>query len=154
LGYHIVPTQIRNEYGDLEPATSLLEAEVDVPTLERTPEEHLDALGAAITLATGVKLLLAPIPLSPNGFDQSFQVQQPVRFSWGTGRVAARTALIDLLDLASSTYSWDLICTPSALPSDRVCLLTLSFLKVAITDADGKPATTVLRFDRCGNCRP
>jgi hypothetical protein len=151
LGYHIVPVQARNEHGDLVPAASLLDAQIFVPIEERTPEQHLEALGAAVTSATGINFLPAAIPLSPDGFDLSFQ-WKPKPFRWGAEAVVARDALIDLLDRGASTYSWDLTCTASAVPSDRACILTISFLKVAITDAAGQPSYKVLIFDKCGEC--
>jgi hypothetical protein len=149
LGYHIVPDQACNEHGDVVSTNSLLDAEVSVPVEERTPEEHLDALGAAVTAATGIRLRPAPIPLSPGGFDRSFQLKSS-RFPWGIRSMVARDGLIDLLYRGASTYSWDLMCSTSTIASDRVCILTVTFLKVAITEPSGKPGTKVLMFDRCG----
>jgi hypothetical protein len=86
-----------------------------------------------------------------DGFDREFR-SQPARFQWGATGAIARDALIELLDKSAITFLWSLKCQPSARAEDRFCALNIHMIEVAITDAQGKPATRVLYFDRCGDC--
>jgi hypothetical protein len=147
LGYHIVPTQFHAENGDLVPAKSVLDSQVTVPTEERTPREHLQALLSAVTSATGVDIKTG----GAGDINIPFHAFPP-QFKWGVSNGIARDALIDLLDRSATTFSWHLKCQPSGRPEDRYCVLNMPMLEVAVTDSQGLPAKRVLFFDRCGNC--
>jgi hypothetical protein len=149
-GYHIVPIQAHDEGGSLVPASSPLDSHVYLTTETRTPLQHLSALLDAIGVASGVKIDPA---MFGGGFNSEFR-SAPASFEWGAAGVVARDALIELLDKSATTFLWRLKCQPSARAEDRFCALNTSKIEVAITDAQGKPATRVLYFDRCGNCPP
>ena len=151
-GLHIVPVQAHDENGDLVPTGSVLDSRVTVATEERTPEQHLLALLAAATSATGTSIVTGGQG-GPGGFDRVFRAAPP-RFQWGVDGMVARDALIDLLTRSATTFSWRLKCQASARLEDRFCVLNLAMIEVAVTDAQGQPATRVLKFDRCGDCPP
>lgn len=150
-GYHIVPVQTHDDRGSLAAASSVLDAHVFVNAEERTPLKHLSALLDAIGVASGVKIELGMY--RTDGFNREFR-SAPASFQWGARGVVARDALIELLDKSATTFLWSLKCQPSARAEDRFCALNMHMIEVAITDAQGKPATRVLYFDRCGDCPP
>jgi hypothetical protein len=150
-GYHIVPRQVHDAKGALVASASLLDANVTIAQIERTPQGHLAAFAAAVVAATGTRLDLSAIPFKPHGFDDAFRAR-PERFSWGAQSMVARDALIDLLNRSATSFSWRLKCQASAQPDARFCVLNLGPVAVAITDSNGKPDTRPLWFDRCVDC--
>jgi hypothetical protein len=150
-GYHIVPIQTHDEGGSLVAASSPLDSHIYITTEERTPLQHLSALLDAIAVASGVKIELGMYRV--DGFNREFR-SEPASFQWGATGAVARDALIELLDKSATTFLWSLKCQPSARAEDRFCVLNMHMIEVAITDAQGKPATKVLYFDRCGDCPP
>jgi hypothetical protein len=119
---------------------SVLDQIVTVPGETRTSEQHLRALGAAISSASPIHVVISTVPGSRHGFDNAFRAQPEV-FPWGANRVVARDALIDLLNQSATTFSWHLMCQASAQPSDRFCALNLGAIEVPMTDSQGKPLT-------------
>jgi len=173
FGYHIVPVQVHDENGRSVPATSLLDRIVKVPSESRTAEDHLRALGAAISSAGSVPVWVLAFPYGhPHAFDHLFRYQkdEPTPyfmqsyppFRWGIYSVVARDALVDLFNQSATTFSWRLKCQASARASDRFCALNVGVAEVAVTDSHGKPVTDSkgklvtrgLKYDRCKDCPP
>jgi hypothetical protein len=172
-GDHIVPVQVHDENGKSVPATNLLDQIVTVPSEFRTAEEHLRALGAAISGAGLVPVEVSAFPYGhPHAFDHLFRYQkdEPTPyflqsgppFRWGVYSAVARDALVDLFNQSDTTFSWRLKCQASAQASDRYCMLNVGVAEVAVTDSQGKPITDSkgklvtrgLKYDRCKDCPP
>jgi len=153
LGYHIVPLQVHDSNGAFVPANSLLDAQIYIPNEARSARGHLQAFGAAVTAATGIPLDVSALPYQPQGFDNVFRAR-PERFTWGTEPKVARDALIDLLGMSATTFSWRLRCQASLQSDGRSCALDLAPIAVSITNASGQSDKAVLWFDRCGDCPP
>lgn len=149
-GYHIVPVQSHDANGSLVATQSLLDFPVFVAKETRTPIRHMQALLAAIKSTSGIFIDL-PIFGSPRGFDYAF-LGHYGSFEWGASSVSGRDALIDLLEKSVTTAVWSLKCQSSSLPEDRFCSLNIRKITVSVIDPEGKPASRVLRFDRCGDC--
>jgi len=152
-GYHITPAMVHDSNGALVAATSLLDAPIYVPAGERTAKDHLLALGAAVTAATGMRMDVSALPSQSAGFDNLFRAN-PARFSWAAEREIARDALIDLLSKSATSFSWRLNCQASTQPDARFCVLNVNPVSVAITNANGQPEKRALWFDRCADCPP
>jgi len=168
-----VPVQVHDENGKSVHATSLLDRIVTVPSESRTAEDHLRALGDAISSAGSVPVEVSAFPYGhPHAFDHLFRYQkdEPTpyfmqsypRFRWGVYSVVARDALVDLFNQSATTFSWRLKCQASARASDRFCVLNVGVAEVAVTDSRGKPVTDSkgklvtrgLKYDRCKDCPP
>lgn len=119
-GYHIVPLQVHDDHGALVPARSLLDAQIYIPSEERTLLEHLRAFGVAVLAATGTNLETVAFPTG-----QASQQARPERFTWGTEPKVARDALINLLSRSATRLSWLLYCQASSQADARFCALNL-----------------------------
>lgn len=152
LGVHIVPLQVHDETGALVAASSPLDTVVGVPKARRTASEHLTALFQAVTAASGI-----PVNITTTWFDDYFAAngyllpadrtgaERPyMLFEWGVDMMAARDALIDLMDGSSSTMSWRLECGP--IWQDKTCYFAMMPLAVG-------PTRRVVSYDRCTNCQ-
>ena len=147
LGYHIVPVQMHDETGRSVSTGGILQQVITVPIEARTAKEHLLALGAALTRAQSVRVEISAVPGNPRGFDEAFRAE-PAVFNWGVQSTVARDALIDLLDQSATSFSWRLMCQPSAKASDRFCVLNVGLVEVVETDSEGRHETRVVVFDR------
>ena len=152
-GYHITPLMVHDSNGVFVAATSLLGTSIYVPAEERTAKDHLTALGAAVSAATGMAMDVSALPFQSEGFDRLFRAN-PARFSWGAEREIARDALIDLLSKSATSFSWRLNCQASTQANARFCVLNVNPVTVAITNVNGQPDKRALWFDRCGDCPP
>jgi hypothetical protein len=152
-GYHIVPLQVHDSNGIFVPANSLLDAQIYIPDEVRSARGHLEAFGAAVTVATGIPFDISAFAFQPRGFDNAFRAR-PASFMWGTAPKRARDALIDLVTISATTFSWRLRCQAGRQPDAHACVLDLAPITVAITNANGQPDKRVLLFDRCGDCPP
>jgi hypothetical protein len=132
---------------------SVLDQIVTVPGETRTSEQHLRALGAAISSTGPIRIDISAVPGKPSGFETAFRARPEV-FRWGAYSAVARDALVDLLNQSATTFSWHLMCQASAQASDRFCALNVGAIEVAVTDSQGKPAKRVLWYDRCRDCPP
>ena len=90
---------------------------------------------------------ISAVPGNPRGFDEAFRAE-PAAFNWGVQSAVARDALIDLLDQSATSFSWRLMCQPSAKASDRFCVLNVGLVEVVETDSEGRHETRVVVFDR------
>jgi hypothetical protein len=131
VGYHIVPLLVHDEHGTFVPASSLLDSQIYVVSKPRTAQEHLLALAAAITAATGTKLEVTAIPAKSNGFNDAFGAR-PEPFAWGAASMVARDVLINLLDRSATSFSWRLYCQAASQADARFCVLDLQPLAVAV----------------------
>jgi hypothetical protein len=127
LGYHIVPVQMHDETGRSVSTGNILQEVITVPIEARTAKEHLLAIGAALNRVQSVHVDISAVPGNPRGFDEAFRAE-PAAFNWGVRSTVARDALIDLLDRSATSFSWRLICQPSAKASDRFCALNVGWL--------------------------
>jgi hypothetical protein len=124
-GLHVLPVRIRDGSGRWVQAASLLDVRIDVPTTSRTPSSHLDAICAAVTRSSGIKLQpLAPYPdeayapngkvlprgLPPDGSLMTDKMIEQISFVWGTTGTNAREAIITLLEKSATTMSWQVQC--------------------------------------------
>ena len=134
LGLHIAPVSVPDAAGAQVPAVSLLDARITVPQASRTVAEHINAICAAVSAATGVRfkyrdypngILLFDYAFAANGYaprpaggifkegdePPTFEQARPrMVFTWGTQGAVARDALLDLLDRSATAMRWDLIC--------------------------------------------
>jgi len=152
LGYHIVPSEVRDSTGGFAPARNALDSAVAIPNELRTPMGHLLALGSAAGSSLGIQINVVAVPFKVGGFNDAFR-SRPEKFSWGANAVA-RDALVDLLLRSATTFSWQLICQAAVSPANRFCALNVKAITVVITNANGQPDERVLWFDRCGDCPP
>ena len=171
-GLHIVPTKVHDSSGTLVPVTSQLDAIITVPVAKRTPDYHLVALCDAVTRATGLSLgpaTTSGIIMRP-WFDWAFGPREGASprvsntlgeedveaysFEWGVNGIAARDALIGLLDRSATTMTWRLFCQSSARLQDRLCVLNIGAVVVSVTGPDGQPMKREVIYDRCVHCPP
>jgi hypothetical protein len=150
-GLHIVPESRRNEEGKSEPAISLLDSVVTLPTATRTPWETFKAFCQAVAVATGVKVQ-AHCPVLGVSPDQLFTAGEDPILSWGVESQNARTALIDLLAHSATSMSWRLNCQPKSQYEDAFCVLSISPIVVTGIDNKGKHFQKLILYDRCGDC--
>lgn len=152
LGFHIIPTQVRDANGNLRAAENPLDVKITVPNESRTAWEHVKALTDAASAAAGV--YVEPFdpffdayfaangyrltPAGPKPEDRQYMV-----FNWGASNVSARAALVDLLLRSCSTLTWDLGCDP-ALPNTPGKHCVLNILDVPV----GDPPKSLM-WDRC-----
>lgn len=154
LGYHIVPSQVRDANGAWVPASSILDARISVPVEERTPLKHLEALIASLRSAVGVRVIENLGAGSARGWNALFRPQTP-QFSWGGDYATARDAVIDLFQRSATTYLWEVRCQPSARQQDTFCSFNWLRLAISTRDAAGNPVLRGVSFDRCkSNCPP
>ncbi len=150
MGFHIIPTEARDESGALGPVQSVLDAPVEVPVEKRTASEHAQALLDAVTRATGIATFVENSLDSfyaANGYlARGDAAERPyMLFEWGTSGVSAREALIDLLKNSATTMSWTLACIPDFQHANRQhCRIGFHALAV-----NGR----VVWYDRCTKCR-
>jgi hypothetical protein len=159
LGFHIVPTDARDETGTLRPTNSVLDANVVVLPERRTAFEHLTALLQAVTSSSGTVTRTSTVEV---GFNREFaangylvtgvakDTERPYElFEWGASEINGRNALIDLLGRSSTTMSWFLLCRPdyNTGNAQQICYLSVDALWVG-------PKRTLVTFDRCTSCRP
>jgi hypothetical protein len=117
LAFHIVPDQVHSApSGSFERAKNPLDFYILVPSEERTPAEHVLAINAAITAATGVPLRYGM--LNADAFNEQFE-DEVSRFTWGATGLIARDVLLDLLDRSATTFSWELLCQAAVQPKDH-----------------------------------
>jgi hypothetical protein len=153
LGFHIVPWQVHDASGKLVPATNPLDTVISVPKARRTASEHVSALLAAVTAASG-----APMVLSDMWFDQYYaansyllpqllsDAHRPyMLFEWGVEGVSARDAVISLMDGSSTTMSFRLSCGGMGWQK-KGCFFSMMPLMI------GTP-TRAVQYDRCTNCQ-
>lgn len=155
-GLHIIPAQVHDESGRLVPATNPLDAHVNVPQEERSATGHFMELCAALSSSLKMTIHYFDGSIYLNGtsaFEQHFSAQ-PARFTWGTNGLAARDAVIDLLERSATTYSWRFYCEDGATPQARQCALNVTPVEVTKRDGAGLPYNATLEWDRCPNCRP
>ncbi len=153
LGYHIVPSQVRDASGNWIAASSILDARVSVPIEERTPIKHLHALIDSLRDAVGVHVIENLGAGSSRGWNELFRAR-PAQFSWGGNYATARDAVIDLFQRSATTYLWEVRCQPSARPQDTYCSFNWLRMAVSVTDTQGNKVIRALAFDRCGDCPP
>lgn len=72
----------------------------------------------------------------------------PVRVRCGTSATVARDAIIDLLSLSATTFSWRFGCFPRG----NSCILSLVELQVLVPNPDGSRTNRMVLYDRCGAC--
>ena len=171
LGFHIVPWQMYNENGKMGPASTLFDVTIQVDAERRMASEHIKEICDAISAASGTSLRMgnnkwldefyAAGGVRPPRFAAKLldeEQRAPFTFLWGSGPTTGREALLALLSSSSTTFSWRLLCQPSAKPENRFCVLNVDPLQVRVLDADGKPVVDEeghvrkrsLSFDRLG----
>jgi hypothetical protein len=152
MGFHIIPTDARDQAGELRPAQSILDAPIEVLVEKRTASEHAQALLDAVSRATRISTLVENSLDSfyaANGYmvrGQATDAERPyMLFEWGASEVSAREALIDLLQNSATTKSWALACIPDYRHGNQPqCRIGFRALTVK--------GRTVW-FDRCTQCR-
>jgi len=152
MGFHIIPTEARDQAGVLRPAQSVLDATVDVPVEKRTASEHAQAVMDAVASATGTATLVENSLdsfYSANGYmvrEPTTDAERPyMLFEWGASGVSAREALIDLLKNSATTMSFGVACIPDERHGNRQ-QCRIGFHALAI---NGR----MIWYDRCTKCR-
>ncbi len=169
-GFHLVPESVRDERGQLVRATTVLDAIITVPREVRTPSDHLQAIGEAVTRASGFKLdasgsMTADLLYAANGvvptkmtliraYSGDEAVKLPYSFPWGVSGVSGREALLSFLDKSATTLTWRLHCNPHPEPAKSLCWLWTEALVATVTGPDGTPERKTLSYDRCVTCPP
>lgn len=160
LGLLILPEEVHDESGNRVAATTLLDTVISVPVALRTPAAHLAAIRDAVNAASGQQLKVQDFQFNsffaPNGLIPLKWMARgdlgKYSITWGAQLVTAREALISLLDLSGTTFTWELLCQSSAQPQDRFCVLNVGPIQLTVTGPDGKPERKSLTDDRCGKC--
>jgi hypothetical protein len=151
LGLHVVPILVHDQNGALVPAKNLLDAYVTVPQEERKVRAHFEALCAAISRATGIKVQAAEDPFGKGTWENVFGPKDG--FTWAVNSMTGREAVIDLLDKSATSLSWILSChTGSDSLRDQTCTFDVRQVPISVTDSTGISKDTVLMFDRCVEC--
>jgi hypothetical protein len=159
VGWHIVPTKAYDADGKLSPAKNLLDGNINVVIAKRTAREHFVAICDSLARSSGIKVEFDQGLLE---FDWIYGAAPP-EFEWGASQMPAREALTQLLDRSATSLTWRLMFQASARVEGRSYLLALRGLPTPAPsdvvlslglDGYGRKATTLLTFDRCGNCVP
>jgi len=140
FGMHIVPRQMHNAQGELVAANNLLDAPISVPPALRMPSEHFQALCDAVTAQGSGALRFfykgLDIAFEPNGLRPpkaaaellTAKEKEPYSMVWGASDMPAREALLRLIDLSATKWTWYLLCHPSAKPEHRFCVLNMDVM--------------------------
>jgi hypothetical protein len=104
---HVIPTMIKNSEGSLVPQESVLDAIIFLPAEERTGEEKLESVCAAIGRATNIPVVIGTIPT--NWFFRHIDQQ-------GAVREKARDVLVNMFETmtrdSETKLSWRLFYGP------------------------------------------
>lgn len=154
-GLHLIQVRGKDQNGAQVAVSTLLDEYVAVPFDERPPFGHVEALARSLTQKAGLRVD-ASTAVQGFGFDNLFRdADLPPRTAWGTvGSVKARDALVALLGMSATTFTWHLNCQP-ATPgfNDTFCVLNVSPIRVEVRTNGGKLGRKVLEFDRCVRCK-
>jgi hypothetical protein len=140
MGLHLIPDQVRDRNGRFIEATPFLDTVISIPVEKRTPSGHVRAICNAISAssATGIELHSFPQFLD-NYFSWERISRFPtdgelgkISFSWGADQMAARDALIDLLEGSATTLTWRLYCDAQA-----HCALNVLPIEASYIDSNG-----------------
>ncbi len=137
--------------GSRVPAPLLLSKVIQIPTAQRTPLEHLEALTEAIQEQTGVPVKL-DVGLGTwnsgftgkNGPDTQ---RQDNLLNWGAQQQVARLALLDFLSRSKTTFTYQFACQVG-INSPGECTLSLRPLTVEVVGRSGAVKKKTLYFDR------
>ncbi len=150
-GLHIIPDQVRDRNGHFVKAVNFLDTFISIPMQKRTPSGHFEAICNAVNASASIGIKLQCFtPYVDAYFAESQLSKMPteeeierISFSWGIERrMAARDALIDLLEQSATTLTWRLLCD-----TQPVCALNIIPMEVNYMGSDGKPVRTALSHD-------
>jgi hypothetical protein len=160
-GLHIVPVKARDASGTWVDVRSPLDSFIDLPVTSRTPMEHFIAFCRAVTEACGVvvkpmahwldQIFFPPgTAFFPKDRDMTEEEKRAISITWG-GRMRARDALINLVQLSDTTLTWKLRC--SAEPDQFYdgnygCGLNLGSIMIKNIRADGSVGWIFIYHDR------
>lgn len=154
-GFHIIPSQVRDENGRFVDERSLLDVPIAIPKAKRTPAEHLHEICASITASTGIRLDSPAMYMNERFTPSSIKVHYRFRwiaeedldkisFEWGAANMTARQAVISLFERSATSLSWRLLCEADG----EFCVLNVLPVQVYFTDSDGKRSWKALEHDR------
>ncbi len=145
-GLHIVPVKARDASGTWVDVRSPLDSFIDLPVTNQIPSGHIVELCRAVTEASGIVVKSTALWLDdfflPQGTFSKYIRGEEMRapsITWG-GRMRARDALINFVQLSETTLTWELRC--SAEP-DRFydwnygCALDLRPIEIRVIRSDG-----------------
>jgi hypothetical protein len=113
LGLHLIPDQVRGADGSFAAARNPLDTVVGLPVTERSRDQHIADLCAAIGTAMGARILYSPDTYSGHG-----DAGNSPAVAWGARGIPARQALMELLEPSAEDLHWRLNCM-----SGRLCFL-------------------------------
>jgi hypothetical protein len=142
-----------NPAGTRAVAPLILSTTIHVPVAQRSPNQHLAALAAAVQQQTGI-----PVMLDTAGFGFAVDVPftgkngparqaQDFLLNWGTPPQTARLALLDLLSRSKTTTIYQVDCQ-AGVNSAGECILSVDPLIVEVVGRSGTLKKKVLYFDR------
>jgi hypothetical protein len=114
--FHLIPRAVRNGQGARESCIPLLDTKISIPNAERTVDEMVLEIVAAVRANGGE--LLHPPGWSSNLFRQT-------RVVLGADNETARSVLLRTLQTTKRPVTWAVLCTGTAASSTSYCALNL-----------------------------
>jgi hypothetical protein len=154
MGFHIVPTEVRDSTGGLVSISPLLDTSIIVPIESRAPSGHFRAICDALAQASGIKIIAGAMwmdqSFAPNGIvpartrELSENEKKQVYFAWGAD-TSAREAIMSLIEPSATTLRWDVRCAVDS--GGRNCVMNLNPISIHHMgiSADGMPAAITTR---------
>lgn len=151
LGLHLIPDRVRDHSGRFVKAIPFLDTSISIPVEARTPSGHVRAICNAINASSAIAVELHFIPqYLDDYFSQEHISRFPsneewerISFLWGVDQMAARDALIDLLERSATTMTWRLLCDTQAYCALNVLPITVRYMR-----SDGKVSPKSLFHDK------
>jgi hypothetical protein len=147
LGLHLIPDQVRGVDGTFATARNPLDSMVNMPITLRSLNQHVQDLCAALSAATGDRIIYLPDWQSDRAGYKDLTV------AWGARDISAREALINLLEPSAATLHWHLNCL-----SGRLCFFQVEPINlrrpVLVVGPHPMPLTQIpmLPLDWCADC--
>ncbi len=120
--FHVVPTAAKTADGQVIPSRSVFDAVITLPTVERSVEDTIRAITAAVSTVTGTKVVLGAGPVN---------MLARARLETGAAGEAARSVLVRALSATGQQLTWQLCYDPGL----RLYGLTIRPVPAASADA-------------------
>jgi len=169
-GLHLIADEVRNKNGQFIKEKPYLDEIISVPPGKRTGSAHIKKIVDSINASKGTTLQPpyhnppddlywqnGDVQEVPNineilwGFDVSEEnrllYEEKVTFEWKADKVVARDALIDLLEKANTTLTWQLTCSDH-IDSTTNCRLGIFPLELVYLMPNGLLFQKALYYDR------
>jgi len=169
-GLHLIVDEVRDKNGQFVKVKPVLDEIITIPSGKRTGLEHIRKIVDSVKASRNIEFELVNSDPTTNVWWQHEGIQNTpniarilrgssgskedrllyedkLSFEWGVNKIAARDALIDLLEKANTTLSWMINNTDNA-DNIAVGLLVINPLVVSYLYPDGRKFSTTLQYDR------